>query len=289
MAFAFAKKNGEETGWDPTVESFERHGVRKYIFNVGEKRYETKFLLDEVATDSIIGRGTRVYVVFEVGKPGIYYVLKDYWKDEDRSLEGVIVEELLTAVRAKCGEAAVTTVQKHMVTIEEEVLVKVDGRVDHTLGVMMRGADPKSIKWEKLVKVKGKYCYISQGHTQSLVGPATSGRFRQRKITRRAVRRLHHCRVVYKEYATPIHKLELLSDVIIAIDGVTEGTLLGQPYRAVQLIQFEKQHFNISTRLNGFTVTSVLGIFICTEIEVCSQILNMRGRWGKVPSTKSRP
>ena len=58
VSLAFASPSA--LGWDETVKSFIVDRVRHYEFKVDEKTYVTKKSITEYASDTIIGRGTRI-------------------------------------------------------------------------------------------------------------------------------------------------------------------------------------------------------------------------------------
>lgn len=200
---------------------------RQYVYDVDGTKYVTKKLLAEYATDSLFGRGTRVFLVTEEGKDE-ELVLKDYWVDEGRSFELSIIEAILDDVRKYCGGPAAALVKRYIITILEEINVKVGDQFDHTLDVIMRGALPKAIAKEDLMveEDSGRKGHRSEG-LRSLDGYGKIF-FRilyGKRNKRKTFRKMQHRRVVYKEYGTPIEKLKKLSEVIVVLRGVTEGTV----------------------------------------------------------------
>lgn len=92
----------------------------------------------------MLGRGTRVYLVVEVAT-GVTMVLKDYRVDETRCFEKEIIANLLRDVETACGTEAAEFVREHIVTVKEEIWVKVGDQIDDTLGVIMHGRIPDVI------------------------------------------------------------------------------------------------------------------------------------------------
>ena len=63
VSLAFATPSA--LGWDETVKGLIVDRVRHYEFKVDEKTYVTKKSITEYASDTIIGRGTRIYLVVD--------------------------------------------------------------------------------------------------------------------------------------------------------------------------------------------------------------------------------
>ncbi|PSR77010.1 hypothetical protein PHLCEN_2v8109 [Hermanssonia centrifuga] len=96
-------KQSDELGWDPTVRLLkDDQQTPQYDITVrtedGEKLvYRTLELISDLAVESAIGKGTRVWKVIRLrnGEPfGEPAVLKDSWVDKDRPREGTICQEL---------------------------------------------------------------------------------------------------------------------------------------------------------------------------------------------------
>lgn len=230
MAFAFANENGEETGWDPTVEVNDPiQEPRQYIYDIEGKKYLTLQIIDEHGTDSMLGRGTRVYLVIDM-KTGVKMVLKDYWVDETRCFEKDINMRILKDVETACGAEAAKFVKEHMVTVKEEIWVKVGDQIDDTLDVIMHGRMPDVIGIDPLDQEEGagNTSYKSRGFLDSHDGYGIEARTPQN--SRRPFRKLGHRRVVYEEYGTPINKVDVLSKAVKTLKDVTEGKLRHSPW-----------------------------------------------------------
>lgn len=223
LAFAFADKNGQETGWDPTVTPKETSNGRQYIFDVEGKKYHTVRVIDDHATDSLLGRGTRVFLVTEEGSNALM-VLKDYWVDETRQFEGHIIRNIVADVLFKCGAVAAEFVEKHTLSVLQEIWVKAGDRNDGVLDVIMGGRMPDYVAIDSLVQETRNSSYKSRGYRDSRDCIASAAGIEPQE-SRRPVRKLRHRRVVYKQYATPIDKVDVLSKAVKTLDDTTKGKL----------------------------------------------------------------
>ena len=233
VSLAFATPSA--LGWDETVKGLIIDRVRHYEFKVDEKTYVTEKCIAEYASETIIGRGTRIYLVVDK-ETKAKCVLKDYWIDDNRKREGEIVAEMLEAVRQTydcetstgsiaedIGEAepsgtAVEIVKSHLLTIEKEALMKVGNETDHTKNVIFRGSMPTVQEMTDLrIKKTQKGYYKSVGpiskHDNVARTPASAS----------AIRSQYHCRVVYAEYATPISEVETVLETVTTLDDTTKG------------------------------------------------------------------
>lgn len=199
---------------------------RQYIFDVEGKKYHTVRVIDEHATDSLLGRGTRVFLVTEEGSNALM-VLKDYWVDESRQFEGHIIRNIVADVLFKCGAVAAEFVEKHTLTVLQEIWVKAGDRNDGVLDVIMGGRMPDYVGIESLVQETRNSPYKTRGCRDSHDQVTSAAAIKPQDIhIHRPVRRLCHRREVYKQYATPIDKVDVLSKAVKALDDTTKGKKL---------------------------------------------------------------
>ncbi|KAF4586685.1 hypothetical protein EYR40_010700 [Pleurotus pulmonarius] len=79
-------------GYDPTVQRLDNSG--NYSIRVGDKTYITCGVLSDFRAESICGRCTRVWKVYEEGDETTFYALKDAWVDRRNQTEGEIWKRL---------------------------------------------------------------------------------------------------------------------------------------------------------------------------------------------------
>lgn len=171
----------------------------------------------------MLSRGTRVYLVIEVDTK-IIKVLKDYWVDYTRLFEGHIIRNIVEDVGKKCGAVAAKFVEDHSLTVLQEIWVKVGGRDDGVLDVIMGGRMPDHVGIDSLLQETGNFSYKNRGHRDSGDHFASAAEI-EAEFIRKPVRKLCHRRVVYDQYATPIDKVDILSKAVKTLDDTTKGKL----------------------------------------------------------------
>ena len=128
------------------------------------RTFRTMRMLSNIGADAVRGRGTRVWEVCELGKDGkpimrpaldvngkpildakgqpteepVPFALKDCWSDDDRTLEGLIMEEVYT--KDDKEEKYVNSLRKAFMPVEVHGEVFVEGNPDHTRKVIHRSA-----------------------------------------------------------------------------------------------------------------------------------------------------
>ncbi|KAL0062265.1 hypothetical protein AAF712_010834 [Marasmius tenuissimus] len=155
LATSFATP--EELGYDPTVVRLNVDGEWVYDYRVdhpedGTQWYRTVESLDTHRAARLPGRGVRVWVVkpLDVSRqpypPGSTedkrYVLKDYWLAMDSDSESKILEAIVTAATGVDGRTE-ADIRKHLMTIERDWAVSVNGRDDNS-GLHLRSKMPPS-------------------------------------------------------------------------------------------------------------------------------------------------
>jgi hypothetical protein len=112
----------------------------QYKIQVKDKVYCTTDVLSDYGADAIIGRGTRVFKVYDeqdVNKAP--RVLKDTWVEEDRSREGQILRNLFEKIQSRGGEEKLRDAKQYFLTSVAYGDVTIDGAADHTKDLIMRG------------------------------------------------------------------------------------------------------------------------------------------------------
>ncbi|KAI5117344.1 hypothetical protein M0805_006243 [Coniferiporia weirii] len=216
LSFAFASKT--ELGWDPSMTVSIKNKVRVYHMEVGAEMYDTVEVLSDFGADAVIGRGTRAFRVIQ-RRTGTEYVLKDVWVEDDRELEHKIYDDMLSDIRLELGAPAEGIAKKHLLTPTESCKVIVDGQVDHTCNVMMRGAVPSFDNTFKLVIKK-----VTINDTAKSVAPSCASDIKDHLATRaphdNARQQIHqriHYRLIFDEVAEPLHKVTDLHGVFTAL------------------------------------------------------------------------
>jgi hypothetical protein len=221
LSFAFA--SDVEMGWDPTVE-FLKDG--SYHINVGDTQYKTLGILQDLGTDLLLSRAARIFKVAKVGDAeDNLYVLKDLWLEKDRRSEHQIYEDILKDVRDQYSEEDVRTMKQHLLTPIDSTIVKVNDVEDDTETIMMRSHTLES----EVVRLP--ICVPSHNpamNSKSFPSPSDMEvvtdhdiKFNVRDATKTRHRR-HH-RIVFKEFAEPIHKVKTMSDVFTVLADLIKG------------------------------------------------------------------
>jgi hypothetical protein len=95
-----------QLGYDPTVKRIKEDGRAQYEFMVGNTTYRTLSVLSDYGADPLLGRGTRVFRVYDTTDPSrTPRTLKDVWVEADRHREGDILVDLLGKI-ASTGQGA---------------------------------------------------------------------------------------------------------------------------------------------------------------------------------------
>ncbi|THG92913.1 hypothetical protein EW026_g8162 [Hermanssonia centrifuga] len=135
-----------EIGWDPTMVIVDAKKGKEVQYDItvrsedGEHRvYRTLKMLSNIGAEAVQGRGTRVWLVVRNinGRLGSeQVVLKDSWIDHDRMREGRILQEIIGASKSM---PIAHLVRGMFLSVESHGDVLVEGRLDHTRELIMRG------------------------------------------------------------------------------------------------------------------------------------------------------
>ncbi|KAL5479069.1 hypothetical protein ACEPAI_2357 [Sanghuangporus weigelae] len=219
LAFAFASK--EELGWDTTIQAVVGNdGKRAYHIDIDGDKYETVQILSDIGADGLLSRATRVWIVRLIGTASLF-VLKDIWVDDERSLEHTIHRMILDDIEVKFGTDGRNEAAAHLVTPVAHCLVHINGVLDHTTTVMMRGLLPPLDK---------KYCFkVKQQHkndpgTTSVGIPLVLTSLRELKSRIQESQHIHriHYRVTFEEIGDPIYKQVSLPRVFLILRDCTK-------------------------------------------------------------------
>jgi len=214
-------------------------GHIQYKFQVGNELYITIKTLADSAANFIRGRGTRVFQAHKQSDPHHIVALKDVWLEDDRTLEGVLLESMRANIAERQAQGTVFPGCKdpsaYFLTVEAHGRVKVDGETnDHTVDVMMRGMGlPSDLEYLPTSswtapsfrdsRVMGSDRGYSVGHTPQISSDmAEAMRAHVPRETLPFQGRIHY-RIVFSEVGQTVHDLRQLSHVYQCLSDATIG------------------------------------------------------------------
>ncbi|KAG9308919.1 hypothetical protein JVU11DRAFT_11379 [Chiua virens] len=207
-------------GWDPTVER-ERNpdsGEITYVFTICGKRFTTIRPLATYGADSMVGRGTRVFLARD--EDGREVAIKDSWRDSDRDSEGTILEKIFGDIRDKLGEEAAEA-EKYFVAVDcYEDVSFAPGKLDQTLALQC-GYTPK---WDRITADPPLSAKV---HTSSI------GDIPELAATQLIMRRLPrdsptipcrtHARTVFRDVGVPLQAVSSLTKSFMCLNYALRG------------------------------------------------------------------
>jgi hypothetical protein len=183
-------------GWDPSVELLQHAEGNFYHIMVGDTRYRTLKVLQDLGANYLRSRAARTFKVKKVGgNDDNTYVLKDLWLEQDRKPEHQIYEEIISDVR-RLYPQRVDIVRRHLFTPVDHTFVEANGVRDDTKASMMRN--------KSLVSEIVRLPVITVSSTRHVHAPEET------------CHRVHY-RIVFKEYATPLHKVKKMGEVFAVL------------------------------------------------------------------------
>jgi len=228
-SFAFASR--EDLGYDPTITRTLADGQPQYEIQVMDKVYRTTDVLSNFGADAIIGRGTRVFKVYDIKDVNkTPRVLKDVWVEEDRSREGEILNNLFAKIQLEGGEDKLRDAQRYFLTSVTYGDVKIHGQLDHTRNLIMRGGDP-FLEGNSMLLTIGNLTRRKPSHRSEHTRASNIGNVpvfedpRRRTARPRSAPipvRVHH-RMVCEEVGVAIHNLTNLRDVYQSLCDALKG------------------------------------------------------------------
>jgi len=233
-----------DLGFDPTVSRVTIDNKLQYKFQVGDEFYITIGTLSDHAADFIRGRGTRVFRAHLESDPTKVVALKDVWLEDDRTEEGVILENIRIAIAEMETTGAKFPGDKkpseYFLTVNAHGRVKIGDRDDHTSAVMMRGLQLQSLEYlsistpmEPLNRgsgVKGSDRAYSVGHTPTLSADAAVLIHAHQPHHPKPFQARIHYRIVFNEIGKTIHELHRLADVYQCLGDATIGMFIALPH-----------------------------------------------------------
>jgi hypothetical protein len=224
-SFAFASI--KDLGYDPTITRVLVDNQPQYKIQVGDQVYCTTDVLSDFGAEAIIGRGTRVFKVYdEKDANKTPRVLKDAWVEEDRSREGQILQNLFTKIQTDSGEEKLRDAKQYFLTSVIYEDVTIDGELDHTKNLIMRGGDPLAEDPMQLIignLTRHKPSHHSELKRRSNIGNVPIFEDPRKRTARPPIPvRVHH-RMVCEEVGIAIHNLTSLRDVYQSLNDVLKG------------------------------------------------------------------
>jgi hypothetical protein len=185
-------------GWDPSVELVRRAEGSFYHIMVGDTQYKTLKALQDRGANYLLSRAARIFKVKKVGdSEDNIYVLKDLWLEQDRKPEHQIYEDIISDVGRLYPEQ-VDIVRQHLFTPADHAFVEVNGVRDDTKTSMMRN---KTLVSSKVVQLLDTMRHV--------------------RAPEETCHRMHY-RIVFREYATPLHKVKKMGEVFAVLADLME-------------------------------------------------------------------
>ncbi|KAJ6511323.1 hypothetical protein C8R47DRAFT_730606 [Mycena vitilis] len=189
IAIAFATP--EQLGYDTTMSHvIGESGSVQFKLALNGTTYITKRLLSDNRSDSICGRGTRVWEAYREDDPDrISVAIKDLWTSLNVVPEGTQLLDLHTQLRALSDPETSRPPGDYFLTVVSHGFVQTtDGVDDHTVDVMLRG------------------------HSFQVASADHSAR--------------KHYRIVFKEVGVPLDRLRSMSEIFQALADATRALAL---------------------------------------------------------------
>ncbi|KDN34100.1 hypothetical protein RSAG8_12802, partial [Rhizoctonia solani AG-8 WAC10335] len=221
----------ERLGYDPDTELLPSHdpyaepAYRITIRNSKTREltvYCTIKMISDVGADSMVGPGTRVWIVQKLvdGKlVGPYYVLKDVWVHEDRLPEHILLNKIrkqkgysqyfLTPLNHGFAPSSATAPDNTHRTLRRMELIP-------TKAVLLTRSGTKGGPSRKALSTSRN----SVGHPEDIQKPRQEG-YRDFRYLSKHPRQ--HYRIVFKELGKPVHDLRNFTDIFTAIQGGLKG------------------------------------------------------------------
>ncbi|CAE6537157.1 unnamed protein product [Rhizoctonia solani] len=228
----------DRLGYDPDMElrpSLSPTAEPEYDITIHNKDtgkttiYRTREMISDAGTNSPVGSGTRVWSVNELeegAKSADTYVLKDTWIPEDRTPEYTIVKNI---------REAQPVFSQHFLTIRDYGFGSFSfAQDDNTHGTLRRkNLEPtNNVLAIRSCTTRGR-SQKDQGTPRGPVGylrhppgPHPKGIRDFRHLSEHP---LKHCRIVFVETGTPVHKLKDFNDIFTAVGGGLKGTHSVEP------------------------------------------------------------
>ncbi|KAG8216283.1 NADP-dependent oxidoreductase domain-containing protein [Butyriboletus roseoflavus] len=215
LFYLIGSANKEKLGWDPTVKRVLVGQEIQYKFEIDNQSFITTRPLAMYGADAIVGRGTRVYEARDENRNIV--AIKDSWRDEDRELEGVILEKIFKDIRDQLGEQKVAEAEKYFVRVLVYEDVVISGALDETLDLREVGDAPLeriTIDVDPILSEKRHLLSIPD----SVRPPTELAQWRVRPPSVEVPCRVH-TRTVFEEVGTSLMNVTRLADAFSCLSG----------------------------------------------------------------------
>ena len=217
-----------QLGYDPTVMRVKEDGKIQFQFLVGDKTYQTLSVLSDFGADPLLGRGTRVFEVYDIkDESATPRTLKDVWVDADRQREGDILADLLEKIRSEGHCQDFGDAQRHFLTVECHDNVMIQGKKDETK--YFWGGEEFPSDYEAMLLSATLFYQVraSEGSHINSTGAVWINPFsRLPARTKPPVHNRVHYRIVFQEVGKASHFLKSLPDAFTALRDAVEGSAL---------------------------------------------------------------
>ncbi|KAF4564534.1 hypothetical protein EYR36_002471 [Pleurotus pulmonarius] len=219
-------------GYDPTVQRLDNSG--NYSIRVGDKTYITCGVLSDFRAESICGRCTRVWKVYEEGDETTFYALKDAWVDRRNQTEGEIWKRLKKDLNNE-------VFSKHFLTLvtctpDAQAVMTCDfwGRGSHSAEENVRYFEDHVVRHVGLQQPAPTLSPASSKHVYSdssrsgIIGMPDDYPAYQLQCQCRGDHPVYiprrHDRTVWKEICTPYENITDLSTMIVSLQHAIIGS-----------------------------------------------------------------
>lgn len=221
----FAYATPIQLGYDPTVKRVRVGDEIQYEFTVDEKVFVTVGEpLSDFRADSVKGRSTRVFRVYEKGcSTEILYALKDLWIQDGGPFEGDFMQDILASVSAVCPTGV-----SYFLTTYVHGPVMLDAMTRDNSHYYIRQPPPTiqgfylaspTIKASSITVLRGSLRSESVGYVPT---PSKDQSHHASSQTWSYFPRTHY-RHVFKEIGTTLHRLEVLQDIFKCLYNCVTG------------------------------------------------------------------
>ena len=203
---------------------------RVFDFEVSGRHFKTSEsdMISIYNNSNIFSKGSRIFKAFDVEDKDKKYplILKDHWyydlNDSEADIQKMILEDIIDPDEREIFK-------RSTLTVVASGRVQIRGQDDHTRDTILHGQSPTQAyqitppKGSKRIQTKfvlrKRYKFWREAR-----GLPSSESMQSANLERIGIyfHRYHH-RVVYKEVATPFHKLRNVKDMVLVLSHSVEG------------------------------------------------------------------
>jgi hypothetical protein len=206
------------------------NGQPQYDIQVKEQTYRTKQTLSDFGADAMIGRGTRVFEVYNKNdSQRTSLALKDTWVEEDGPREGDILRDFFSKIKKESGEDELEKARQYFLNIVTHGDITINNQRDHIKDLIMRGQDLPEGRSVSLTVTRQKTSHHSETLQISSVGHPPG----LEDLPNRTVRppaspisfRVHY-RIVFEGVGLAVHYVKNLRTVYQVLCDAVEGKFM---------------------------------------------------------------